>query len=283
MVLSVRNIDIKINGERKVASETGFEVRSGDVVLLSGKNGCGKSTVIKMIMDDLDSGIKATADIGHDSYGDIMQSREARKRFNQSTCYVPQADEFEASHLLDCCLTSLISIPAIHEPVRYILDFVTKHRFYTVCYSDAEHIKLGIRDDYSRRLLAKCGIDPTEATQEDIKAALFLAKNPERMSGGQKKIANILSALVRCEYSDLLIIDEPLNALDYDNVRLFSNIINRIHLEQPNVGIIIVTHCRAMPCLNRILTIANNTITEDNTEIFCNSCFGEMDTNGYYI
>ena len=43
MVLSVRNIDIKINGERKVASETGFEVRSGDVVLLSGKNGCGKS------------------------------------------------------------------------------------------------------------------------------------------------------------------------------------------------------------------------------------------------
>ena len=279
----LKNITKRYPDGTVAVNDVNLDIKNKEFIILVGPSGCGKSTVIKMIMDDLDSGIKATADIGNESSGDIMKSREARKRFTKRTCSVKQADEFEASHLLDCCLTSLISIPAIHEPVRYILDFVTKHRFYTVCYSDAEHIKLGIRDGYSRRLLAKCGIDPTEATQEDIKAALFLAKNPERMSGGQKKIANILSALVRCEYSDLLIIDEPLNALDYDNVRLFSNIINRIHLEQPNVGIIIVTHCRAMPCLNRILTIANNTITEDNTEIFCNSCFGEMDTNGYYI
>lgn len=283
MLLSVRNIDITINGERKVVSETGFSIQSGDVVLLSGKNGCGKSTVIKMIMDDLDGGIKAFADIEYDSYGNITQSREARKNFNQRVCYVPQADDFEASHLLDCCLTSIITIPQISAPERYILDFVTKHRFYTVCYSEADTVKLGIRDGYAKRLLARCGIDPAEARQEDIKAALFLSKNPERLSGGQKKIANILSAIVRCEYSDLLIIDEPLNALDYDNVRLFSNIINRIHLEQPDVGMIIVTHCRALACLNRILTIENNTITEERTQISCNSCFGEMDSNGYYI
>lgn len=202
---------------------------------------------------------------------------------NDIFLYVPQADDFEASHLLDCCLTSIITIPQISAPERYILDFVTKHRFYTVCYSEADTVKLGIRDGYAKRLLARCGIDPAEAGQEDIKAALFLSKNPERLSGGQKKIANILSAIVRCEYSDLLIIDEPLNALDYDNVRLFSNIINRIHLEQPDVGMIIVTHCRALACLNRILTIENNTITEERTQISCNSCFGEMDSNGYYI
>ncbi len=282
-LLEVKNITINIGREALITSEEGLSVSPGDVVLLSGGNGCGKSTLIRMIMDDLgNSGITAQADISFRGQPNISKSEKGRQAFNQSVCYVPQSDEFEAERLLDCCLTSMSTVAEIQNKEEYILNFVKQHRFYAVCYPDSITAELGWSDRYAKRLLTKCGIPVEQATQADIKSAMFLAKNPERLSGGQKKIANIVSAIVRCEFSDLLIIDEPLNALDYENVRLLSNAINRIHHEQPKSAMIIVTHCRAITAITRIISVANKTILEENENIACNSCFGAIDSNGFY-
>ena len=84
--------------------------------------------------------------------------------------------------------------------------------------------------------------------------------------------------------SDLIILDEPLNNLDYDNVRAFSNVLTRIYKSKPNLAILLVTHCRSIPIVNKVISIDSFTkrFVEEQT-YFCNSCFGKISENGMYI
>lgn len=107
--------------------------------------------------------------------------------------------------------------------------------------------------------------------------------NIKKMSGGQKKLTNIMTNLIRYSFCDLLLLDEPLNNLDYNNVRLFSNVLTRIYRDKPELGIIMVTHCRSIPIVNRVIEIQPNTKKLVETKNYsCNSCFGELDEKGYY-
>ena len=48
-VLSIKNLSVHIKG-RELMRNVSFDVDSGDVVLLSGENGIGKSTLLKSIL-----------------------------------------------------------------------------------------------------------------------------------------------------------------------------------------------------------------------------------------
>ena len=48
-LLSVSNLNLSVGTEAKILNSS-FTVESGDVLLLTGPNGCGKSTIIKLIM-----------------------------------------------------------------------------------------------------------------------------------------------------------------------------------------------------------------------------------------
>ena len=62
-LLNVQNLNISVESQKKIENGS-FTVESGDVILLTGPNRCGKSTVIKLIMGDLFnySDISCTAD-----------------------------------------------------------------------------------------------------------------------------------------------------------------------------------------------------------------------------
>lgn len=51
-LLNIQNMNISISTQKKIEGGS-FTVNSGDVILLTGPNGCGKSTVIKLIIGDL--------------------------------------------------------------------------------------------------------------------------------------------------------------------------------------------------------------------------------------
>ena len=48
-ILSIKNLSIQIK-QRRLMQGVSFDVKSGDVVLLSGENGIGKSTILKSIL-----------------------------------------------------------------------------------------------------------------------------------------------------------------------------------------------------------------------------------------
>ena len=88
----------------------------------------------------------------------------------------------------------------------------------------------------------RLGLSQHEITPEDFLAAKYLSMSTKRMSGGQKKLTNIFSNMIRYDFCELIILDEPLNNLDYSNVRAFSNVLTRIYRSKPELAIILVTH-----------------------------------------
>lgn len=114
-------------------------------------------------------------------------------------------------------------------------------------------------------------------------AVKYLSMSTRRMSGGQKKLTNIFSNLIRYSFCDLLILDEPLNNLDYSNVRAFSNVLTKIYRTKPELGIILVTHCRSIPIINRIIEIdPERELFYENKTYICSSCFGVVNEEGLY-
>ena len=55
VLINVRDLSLKYAGaEKELFSGLGFQVRRGDRIVLSGENGCGKSSIIKAILQNLD-------------------------------------------------------------------------------------------------------------------------------------------------------------------------------------------------------------------------------------
>lgn len=65
-LLSVRNLSIAYDG-KPICSEVGFDVNEGDIIALSGKNGCGKTSIIRLICGE---------DIPHT--GEIMMNSQLK-------------------------------------------------------------------------------------------------------------------------------------------------------------------------------------------------------------
>ena len=71
-----------------------FDVGSGEVVLLSGENGIGKSSILKSIMRLETDGKKISGEIIHHNFGNIMDLDDTElQRYRSSIAYIPQKDE----------------------------------------------------------------------------------------------------------------------------------------------------------------------------------------------
>lgn len=284
-ILEVNPINVDIGKDTKIRNGE-LEVNAGDVVLLTGPNGCGKSTIIKILMGD-------TFDYSGLRYGDssalfynggteyrILEKQSDMEFFRRNVCYVSQDDEFESNSLLDCFLSS-IDRYEIADKERYVFDFIVKNAAYEAFYFDSDNLGFG---SGARRIAKKMGLKVSKISSEEKKALLLMAMNVKKMSGGQRKLSNILTNLIRYEFCSLLILDEPLNNLDYKNVRAFSNILTRIYKNKPDLGILMVTHCRSIPIINKVVEINPETKSLiAGGEYNCNSCFGDVNSDGLYV
>ena len=277
MSLKIEGLNIKVGNEVKII-DSKFSIQDGNVYLLSGENGCGKSTLIKHLLDVPceDQYFTGTSKMSvNDKY--IVTAKD-KEKFIRQVCYVPQSDSFEADTLLDCCLTSLEFINNDINKIDEIFDFVLKFKFHQKNFPIKNNAWTKHK---AARLIGRTSLIGKVDYKELAEVAMFLLINPEKLSGGQKKIANIISCCVRYKYCNLLMFDEPLNALDYKTVREFSNFITQIHEEAPQLSILIVSHCRAILAINKLIEIKNKTI-EESDFLGCNSCFG-INENKYYI
>ena len=73
-ILSVKDLSIAIK-QRQLLKNISFDVKDGDVILLSGANGIGKSTLLKSLIALETADKEITGNIQHREYGNILKQR----------------------------------------------------------------------------------------------------------------------------------------------------------------------------------------------------------------
>lgn len=250
-ILTVKNLSIQIK-QRTLMQNVSFDIGQGEVVLLSGENGIGKSSILKSIMRLETEDKKIGGEITHHVFGDILTlGDEEIQRFRSSIAYIPQRDEYS-------------------EMGRVQVRDIISNSGETHSGSDMSYSEV---NDLIDEWLPKRGDN----------SRVFDAKSkPGKFSGGEQRLLSVFSVIATRSNADLLIIDEPLNNLDYVNARHISNLINKVVRENPQMGLLMISHCRIFPFITRELKLSSEGICEVPEHYVCHSCFGEPNDNGFY-
>lgn len=229
-----------------------FDVHEGDAILLSGANGVGKSVLLKSIMRLESEGKKIDGGIFMRGFGNILSlDIQELQRFRASIVYIQQRDEY--SEMGNIQVRDIIS------------ESGEAHSGKTLSSSEVNNL-----------------IDKWIPKRSNGNRIFDAKSKPAKFSGGEQRLLSVLSALATRPNADLLIIDEPLNNLDFVNARHISNLINRVRKENPKMGLLTISHCRIFPFINREIKLTPDGVTETDGTYVCHSCFGEPDNNGFY-
>lgn len=250
-ILSVNNLSIQLS-HRTLMKNVSFEINPGDVVLLSGANGIGKSTLLKSILRLETEGKKISGEIVYPGFGDILTLSAAElQKYRSSIAYIQQKDEYaEMGSIQVRDIISESGEPFSGKMLSYgeVNDLIDEW--------------IPRRDDNSRVFDAK--------------------SKPAKFSGGEQRLLSVLSVIASRPNAKLMIIDEPLNNLDFVNARNISNLINRVIKTNSDMGVLMISHCRIFPFITRELKLTADGISEVVDCYTCHSCFGEPDDKGFY-
>ena len=93
-ILRVENLSVQIK-ERILIQNISFDVGEGEMILLSGANGIGKSTLLKSLLRLETDEKRISGKIFNRSFGDIFSlSRAEIQQYRSSVAYIQQRDEY---------------------------------------------------------------------------------------------------------------------------------------------------------------------------------------------
>ena len=254
-ILSVKNLSVSIKKDsRIIVDKVSFNIEKGEILILSGANGCGKTTIIRSILGEIENEKIYSGTILFDDQLDILTCKETQLRdFRKRIGYVPQEDVYNS-------IGRRINVATI------LNDSAESYYKRHTLSKEEMHV-----------LLHKFAPGRENKPQFDI------SQKPQKLSGGQQRLLSIISAIAVRKNAAFFIIDEPLNNLDYDNMRNISNLINSIHKENDKAAFLIVTHCRIFPFVTRRLEIISGKIvSESYIQEKCYDCIGKPNNKGFY-
>jgi Fe-S cluster assembly ATP-binding protein len=225
-LFEIADLHVSVEG-REILRGVNLTVCPGEVHALMGRNGSGKSTLANALM-------------GHPKY---LVSRGS-VRLGGEDILALRPDE-RAKRGLFLAFQNPIAIPGVGTG-NFLRAAVKAVR-------GTETINaLAFRKELAERM-QNLQMDSSFATR---------ALN-EGFSGGEKKRAEMLQlAMLKPR---MAVLDEPDSGLDIDAVRIVSDGINSVHTEQPEMGVLLITHYQRI--LNyvipdRVHVMANGRIVE---------------------
>lgn len=250
-ILSVNNLSIELKN-KKLFQQVSFEINAGDAVLLSGENGIGKSTLIKSILRLEPDGKNIQGDINVDGFGNVLTlAGDDVQTLRSKIAYIQQRDDYsemgrvQVRDIISDSNEAYSGKKLSHAEVNDLIDYWIPKK------------------DNGRRIF-------------DAKAY------PAKFSGGEQRLLSVLAGIATRPNTKLAIIDEPLNNLDFSNVRTISNLLNKVRHDNPQMAILMVSHCRIFPFITREIKLSFEGASEISGSYVCHSCFGDPDKEGFY-
>lgn len=231
--LSLNNVS-KYFGATLVLKNINFEIFKGEKVGLVGRNGCGKSTILKLI----------TKEESIDK-GDIIIRKDA------TIGYLRQIPQYDKNHTVrDILNIAFNDIYALEKQIKSIEKSM----------KDAKDIELEkLLSKYSNlqeKYVILGGYDKDEKFSKvcgGLKITnTFLEKDFDTLSGGEKTTVMLGQILLECP--DMLLLDEPTNHLDVESLEWLEG-----YLKSYSGSVIIVSHDRYFldNVVNKIVEIEN--------------------------
>ena len=250
-VLSIKDLSIQIKNQ-SLMQDISFEIGQGEAVLLSGENGVGKSTILKSIMRLESESRTINGEIVVRGYGNILSLGTTElQRYRSKIAYVQQRDDY--AEMGNIQVKDIISESGMPSSGKAL--------------STSEVNDL---------------IDEWIPRRHDNKRIFSAKSKPAKFSGGEQRLLSVLSVIATRPTAELLIIDEPLNNLDFVNARNISNLINKVIRSNPKAAVLMISHCRIFPFITREIKLTPKGIQEISNKYMCHSCFGEPDEDGFY-
>ncbi len=242
--MKLRLNDVSVSfGENTVLSHINFEVNDHDKVAVVGRNGCGKTTLLKVLMGEQEI--------------DTMQDS---KKINR----IEKTGTFKVGHLKQIAFKDdqVTLEDEVITAYQHILDLKAQMKqLEELCATSPEP---AVFDKYSRiceEFDRIGGYTFTKEMNQSLKQFGFTEKDKKKklceFSGGQRtKIALIKLLLSK---PDLLILDEPTNHLDINAIEWLEN-----YLLEYKKAVVVVSHDRAFldKFVNVVYEIERHKITK---------------------
>lgn len=217
-LLEVKNLSYSYKTNQKVLNSINLKIEEGTINVLLGLNGCGKTTLIKLIASLLKTKTSEIF-INGKSLNNLKNNEKAKL-----ISYVPQLSSNEEDFLVKDFL---------------LFGFVSDLKFY----EEPKQIQI----DKMKKATIKFDIDS------------LLNKKLNELSGGERQKVYICSAYL--QDTPLILLDEPMSALDLKNQSLIVNILQE--LKEEGKTIILSAHNP-----NIALILDSNVILMNNGEIY---------------
>ena len=204
-MISIQNLSVEFSS-KSLFDDVNFVINKKDKIALVGKNGAGKSTMLKIIagLQSPTSGIVARPN-------DIVIG------------YLPQQMVLsDTKTLIDEVRSAFDHITKIHDEI----DSINKELLNREDYESDEYQKLIDKMTHLTELLNISGGDNVEAEMEKTLTGLGFAREDfnrptSEFSGGWRMRVELAKLLLR--RPDVLLLDEPTNHLDIESIQWLEN------------------------------------------------------------
>ena len=213
-ILTAENVT-KEMAEKTLWSQISFSITEGDRIGIIGVNGCGKSTLMKLIagLEDCDQGT-----IDHPK--------------DYSISYLAQDPEYDENvTVMDYLFASETPLFSLIREYEHALKQLQEQPENAVFQDKVLKLQQRMDEENGWDRNAEAKVILNKLKMPDTNAVLG------QLSGGQKKRAALAKALI--EQSDLLILDEPTNHLDASSIKWLEEYINKYPY-----AVLFVTHDR---------------------------------------
>ncbi|MBI6872122.1 ribosomal protection-like ABC-F family protein [Clostridium aciditolerans] len=226
IALALNNIK-KYYGGTQIIDNMSFEVHEGEKVGIVGKNGCGKSTILKLIM-----GLEA------EYSGNIIIKKDSKLGYvDQLPSY---NEDFKVIDVLNLAFNTENEILKNMKKLEDIMENIKEDELDKILknYNDLQqsYEQIGGYETDERLSKICIGLNITED---------FKQRNFSTLSGGEK--TTVLLAKVLLQKSDILLLDEPSNHLDLKSIEWLEDF-----LKNYKGAVLIVSHDRYF--LDRVVT-----------------------------
>lgn len=226
MILACHNIS-KAFGDQVIVKSGSFHIEDREKVALIGLNGAGKSTILKMIVRELDT-----------DGGEIILAK------GKTLGYLSQHQELTTEHsIIEELRTAKADVIAMEKQIR-VMEMEMKH-----LHGDALEERLHSYHLLTERFEQANGYAYQSELVGVLKGLGFreeeFSKRVDTLSGGQKTRVALGKLLLT--KPDVLLLDEPTNHLDMNSINWLEN-----YLLNYDGAVLIVSHDRYF--LNRVVS-----------------------------